>query len=336
MDLIVSWCFGSRFHQLPEFDQGKRSCRRRLACHNERRRKPPSGSLFSTHYGSLSSSIFGLIEFLSILSLFTLYSKIYALLFSFYKKERTLCWLWLFWFELIENNSSKSGSFLLDFSSHPHVNESSWPTRASEQGWDHQSTASGKFLQRPWLNNSENATSEFVLQGSATRTNYPGPGVPSGECFSGVSDSSTGALSLLSNRSWGSRNPPSSLGANIDGIHTIQPSDSHGAPTNHFSSPSLRFKGNEASSSSHEMPSDLGLGQISQAADDQYCGELGIGQQSGRQNMELDHSNGYHPSVQNVHWTLWVSSHSFMITVVREHVDEVVWCLWGCLLTNYH
>ncbi|XP_016489922.1 squamosa promoter-binding-like protein 9 [Nicotiana tabacum] len=251
----------SRFHQLTEFDQGKRSCRRRLACHNERRRKPPSGSLFSTHYGSLSSSIF-------------------------------------------ENNSSKSGSFLLDFSSHPHVNESSWPTRASEQGWDHQSTASGKFLQRPWLNNSENATSEFVLQGSATRTNYPGPGVPSGECFSGVSDSSTGALSLLSNRSWGSTNPPSSLGANIDGVHTpIQPSDSHAAPTNHFSSPSLQFKGNEASSSLHEMP-DLGLGQISQAADNQYRGELRMGHQSGRQNMELDHSNGYHPSVQNVHWTL--------------------------------
>ncbi|CAL9042115.1 unnamed protein product [Musa banksii] len=33
----------SRFHQLPEFDQGKRSCRRRLAGHNERRRKPPPG-----------------------------------------------------------------------------------------------------------------------------------------------------------------------------------------------------------------------------------------------------------------------------------------------------
>uniref|UniRef100_M1ATC1 Promoter-binding protein SPL9 n=1 Tax=Solanum tuberosum TaxID=4113 RepID=M1ATC1_SOLTU len=56
----------SRFHQLTEFDQGKRSCRRRLACHNERRRKPPSGSLFSTHYGNLSSSIFGLIAFLSL------------------------------------------------------------------------------------------------------------------------------------------------------------------------------------------------------------------------------------------------------------------------------
>ncbi|KAL1550009.1 Squamosa promoter-binding-like protein [Salvia divinorum] len=48
----------SRFHLLPEFDQGKRSCRRRLAEHNERRRKPPAGSLLSPRYGSLSASIF--------------------------------------------------------------------------------------------------------------------------------------------------------------------------------------------------------------------------------------------------------------------------------------
>ncbi|XP_073283667.1 squamosa promoter-binding-like protein 9 [Primulina huaijiensis] len=49
----------SRFHQLPEFDQEKRSCRRRLAGHNERRRKPQPGSLFSPRYGSLSSSMSG-------------------------------------------------------------------------------------------------------------------------------------------------------------------------------------------------------------------------------------------------------------------------------------
>ncbi|KAK9065807.1 hypothetical protein SSX86_015208 [Deinandra increscens subsp. villosa] len=48
----------SRFHQLPEFDQGKRSCRRRLAGHNERRRKPTSGTLLSARYGSLPSSVF--------------------------------------------------------------------------------------------------------------------------------------------------------------------------------------------------------------------------------------------------------------------------------------
>ncbi|KAJ0989771.1 hypothetical protein J5N97_008127 [Dioscorea zingiberensis] len=46
----------SRFHQLPEFDQGKRSCRRRLAGHNERRRKPPPGSV--SRIGRLSSSTY--------------------------------------------------------------------------------------------------------------------------------------------------------------------------------------------------------------------------------------------------------------------------------------
>ena len=30
----------SRFHSLGEFDEGKRSCRKRLADHNRRRRKP--------------------------------------------------------------------------------------------------------------------------------------------------------------------------------------------------------------------------------------------------------------------------------------------------------
>ncbi|KAK9170055.1 hypothetical protein Syun_002195 [Stephania yunnanensis] len=46
----------SRFHQLSEFDQGKRSCRRRLAGHNERRRKPQPGSLFSSRFGRFGSS----------------------------------------------------------------------------------------------------------------------------------------------------------------------------------------------------------------------------------------------------------------------------------------
>ncbi|KAL3332989.1 hypothetical protein AABB24_033180 [Solanum stoloniferum] len=34
----------SRFHELTEFDESKRSCRRRLAGHNERRRKSTSSS----------------------------------------------------------------------------------------------------------------------------------------------------------------------------------------------------------------------------------------------------------------------------------------------------
>ncbi|KAJ6724498.1 SQUAMOSA PROMOTER-BINDING-LIKE PROTEIN [Salix viminalis] len=40
----------SRFHELPEFDETKRSCRRRLAGHNERRRKNTAES-----YGEGSS-----------------------------------------------------------------------------------------------------------------------------------------------------------------------------------------------------------------------------------------------------------------------------------------
>ncbi|KAM7270191.1 hypothetical protein ACFE04_029405 [Oxalis oulophora] len=48
----------SRFHQLSEFDQGKRSCRRRLAGHNERRRKPPPGSLLASRFGRFSPSMF--------------------------------------------------------------------------------------------------------------------------------------------------------------------------------------------------------------------------------------------------------------------------------------
>ncbi|XP_039816114.1 squamosa promoter-binding-like protein 14 isoform X2 [Panicum virgatum] len=46
----------SRFHQLHEFDQQKRSCRRRLMGHNERRRRPPAGPLAS-RYGRLAASL---------------------------------------------------------------------------------------------------------------------------------------------------------------------------------------------------------------------------------------------------------------------------------------
>ncbi|KAK1281646.1 Squamosa promoter-binding-like protein 13 [Acorus calamus] len=35
-----------RFHELSEFDEAKRSCRRRLAGHNERRRKNSSSDSF--------------------------------------------------------------------------------------------------------------------------------------------------------------------------------------------------------------------------------------------------------------------------------------------------
>ena len=55
------WLLGfwwSRFHALSEFDQKKRSCRRRLSDHNARRRKPqPDAYAFAS--ARLPSSLFG-------------------------------------------------------------------------------------------------------------------------------------------------------------------------------------------------------------------------------------------------------------------------------------
>nr|WAW78346.1 squamosa promoter binding protein-like 15 [Isatis tinctoria] len=50
----------SRFHQLSEFDLEKRSCRRRLACHNERRRKPQATTtLLTSGYSKIAPSLYG-------------------------------------------------------------------------------------------------------------------------------------------------------------------------------------------------------------------------------------------------------------------------------------
>lgn len=61
-----------RFHPLTEFDEGKRSCRRRLAGHNRRRRKnqpdTPSGRGFMGFEENGSGKALGLMGFLNILS----------------------------------------------------------------------------------------------------------------------------------------------------------------------------------------------------------------------------------------------------------------------------
>lgn len=48
-----------RFHLLAEFDDGKRSCRKRLAGHNERRRKPQLDN-HSGRTGKILSSCHGI------------------------------------------------------------------------------------------------------------------------------------------------------------------------------------------------------------------------------------------------------------------------------------
>ncbi|CAA7060637.1 unnamed protein product [Microthlaspi erraticum] len=48
-----------RFHLLSEFDLEKRSCRRRLACHNERRRKPhATTNLLTSRYSRIAPSLY--------------------------------------------------------------------------------------------------------------------------------------------------------------------------------------------------------------------------------------------------------------------------------------
>ncbi|KAK6945363.1 SBP domain [Dillenia turbinata] len=255
----------SRFHQLQEFDQGKRSCRRRLAGHNERRRKPPPGSLMSTRYGRLSSSIF--------------------------------------------ENGGRVGSFLMDFSSYSRVpGRDPWSSaRASERVPGSQSTASGKFLSHPWLSN-ENSASGIYLESSSGGSGFTGSGLPPGECFTGVNNSSC-ALSLLSNQQWGSRNQAIGLGVNTlvnaEGAPPLsQSTGPRGASINRFPATTWGYKVNEASSNSHEIPPCLGLGYISHSVGNQFSGELELSQHGGRQYMELEPSRAYDSSSQEMHWSL--------------------------------
>ncbi|MBA0742833.1 hypothetical protein Gogos_015848, partial [Gossypium gossypioides] len=168
--------FFRKFHQLPEFDKAKRSCRRRLAGHNERRRKPLPGSLFPSHYSRLSSSVIDAESNgrgRSFMLDFTAYSRV-------------------------------SGKDALP------------TMRSLDRIPGNQNTAPGKSLQRhhPWPKNSENPSSgDLFLQGSLGGTGFSGTTTSQGECFTGVSDSSC-ALSLLSNQPWGSKNRASALGVN--------------------------------------------------------------------------------------------------------------------------
>lgn len=73
----------NRFHMLQEFDEGKRSCRRRLAGHNKRRRKTnqdaaPSGSSLSNDQTS-SYLLISLLKILSNMHCKYLFNLIYVI-----------------------------------------------------------------------------------------------------------------------------------------------------------------------------------------------------------------------------------------------------------------
>lgn len=266
----------SRFHQLPEFDQVKRSCRRRLAGHNERRRKPPLGSLLSSRYRRLSSSVFG--------------------------SEHS--------------GRTGTGSFLMDFSAYPRPSGgetwSSVRNSGRMSGNQNQSMSGDKFLPHLWLSEGDqNPPCNNLLEGSSSGTCYSsGSGIPSGECLASLVSDSSCALSLLSNQtSWCSRNQSSSMGMNsssmsTNGLPIVQSSSAvHDTAINHFSDTiTWGFE-------SHHAPTDAsGLLQIScHDGNGQFHGELELAtQQGGRQFMELEqHSLAYDaPSNQHFNWML--------------------------------
>ncbi|KAI4348759.1 hypothetical protein L6164_009441 [Bauhinia variegata] len=248
----------SRFHLLPEFDQGKRSCRRRLAGHNERRRKPTPNSLLASHYGRLSSSLL--------------------------------------------ENSSRGGSFLMEFAAYPKLNmRNTLPTPRSSLQLPGNRTAA-----LPWQGNLE-TPSDIFLQGAVGGTGFTGPRNPPGESFTGITESSC-ALSLLSNETWGPRNRAPNLGVNnfinVTGTPMSQFSaSSHGSTIHQLPSASWCFKGIDASDCPDEVVPHLGLGQISQPPTSQLPNELDFSQQDRRHYIELDQSRDYDSS-QHMHWSL--------------------------------
>ncbi|XP_038972076.1 squamosa promoter-binding-like protein 14 isoform X2 [Phoenix dactylifera] len=245
----------SRFHQLSEFDQGKRSCRRRLAGHNERRRKPPPGPL-SSRYGRLAASF---------------------------------------------HDPSRFRSFLMDFS-YPRLPSTArdiWPTvRASD-----------RVTCNRWQGGLDPPTSAVMVQGphhylqnSAGRSLFLTPEVPSGECLSGVSDSSC-ALSLLSTQPWGSnttrnRAPTIPGSSSFDGVPTAQ-----SVAANDYISP-WDLRGHGGSSSSHELQHEMGLGLVTESGSSQFSGELELALQGNGQCVDHGSDKTYDHSSHVMHWSL--------------------------------
>lgn len=131
----------------------------------------------------------------------------------------------------------------------------------------------GNEDQVPWqrYNYSQNALSD-VVHGTSGRTSY---------------SDSTNALSLLSNQP--KTRALSGLGVNnLLGTDGVQPS---GATTASYAcSSSWCFKDDQADSSLHEMPPDLGLGQSSQPENTHY--------------NDAQFHDLYDSPVQQMHWLL--------------------------------
>ncbi|XP_011033246.1 PREDICTED: squamosa promoter-binding-like protein 9 [Populus euphratica] len=256
----------SRFHLLPEFDQGKRSCRRRLAGHNERRRKPPSGSVLSARHGRFSPS------------LFDNSSRAGGLLVDFSAYPR---------------HTGRDGWPAPRSSELAPGNDTAATGRSISHMWQINSQNPPSNL---CLQGSTGGTGLFS-SGIPPGECFTGVAVSDSSCaLSLLSNQPWGstnrASSLAVNDLFSAEEAP-----------VVQSTATHGAAVNQYPIP-WSFKSNEGSNSSHEMCPDLGLGQISLPLSSQLPGQLEQSQQNRRQYMDLEHSRAYDSSTQHIHWSL--------------------------------
>ncbi|GKV25801.1 hypothetical protein SLEP1_g35190 [Rubroshorea leprosula] len=256
----------SRFHQLPEFDQGKRSCRRRLAGHNERRRKPPPGSLFPSRYGRLSSSF----------SDNSSRSGGFMVDFTAYPRHSGRdAWPTARAPELVRGNHNTTAGRPIP---NPWQGSSENPT--SELFL--QGSAGGTGFSSPGISPGECFTA--VADSSCA--------------LSLLSNQTWGSRNQTSGLVVNDF-------MNAEGVSVAQPAPPHGgAALNNFPNTSWGFKGNDAGSSSHEMVPNLCLGQMSQPIGNQYPAGPELSQQSRRHYIELEYSRAYDSSTEHAHWSL--------------------------------
>ncbi|KAG5555572.1 hypothetical protein RHGRI_006276 [Rhododendron griersonianum] len=260
----------SRFHQLPEFDQVKRSCRRRLAGHNERRRKPPPGSLISSQYGRLPSSVFETSKGGGFVMDFSTFPR-------FAGRDS-----WPTTRASSDQVSSSQSTHTGKFFPNPWPNQ---PENAPPSNLFLQGSTSGTHYSSPTIPSGE------CFAGASD----------SGCALSLLSNQPWGPRARPTGL--GVNHFP--LNAASD-APMVQSASTHGSAVNHFSSTTWGFKGNDVGSGSQHMAPDLGLSHISQPGNNPYSGEFESPQQSGRQYaMELEHSRGaYGSSTQHMHWSL--------------------------------
>ncbi|XP_054792860.1 squamosa promoter-binding-like protein 9 [Prosopis cineraria] len=261
----------SRFHQLSEFDQVKRSCRRRLAGHNERRRKPPPGSLMASRYGRLAPASFDnnnsrgggfLMEFASYPKLSLRNSMPTPTSSEQLPGNPTVTLPW--------QGHSESPSLLFLQAGSPVGGTSYSGSRNSSSG----ESFSG-------LTDSSCALSLLSNQAWAPRNRAPSLGTNN---FMSFDDTPITQLPASSHHG-------------------------HGTSLHHqLSNASWCFKGIDAAaadSCSHDIVPDLGLGhQISQPISSPLPGELDVSQQGRRHYMDLEQSRVYGDSQHHMHWSL--------------------------------